>query len=95
MLMQPWLDNSYFPPQIQYGTHDMVIIWMKASLFCSSECARQHGRLYALSSMLRRRDDLGWWLRPLSVADCTAAGGRLTARPYVTTCTDSPRERGV
>lgn len=64
------------------------------SLFCSSECARQHGRLYALSSMLRRPDDLGWWLRPLSVADCTAAGGRLTARPYITTCTDSPRERG-
>lgn len=64
------------------------------SLFCSSECARQHGRLYALCSMLRRPDDLGWWLRPLSVADCTAAGGRLTARPYITTCTDSPRERG-
>lgn len=62
--------------------------------FCSAECARQRSRLYALSSMLCRRDDLGWWLRPLSVADCTAAGGRLTARPYITTCTDSPRARG-
>lgn len=44
--------------------------------------------------MLHCRDDLGWWLRPLSVADCAAAGGRLTARPYITTSTDSPRERG-
>lgn len=35
-------------------------------------------------------------LSSLSVAaadSTTAAGGRLTARPYITTCTDSPRER--
>lgn len=81
-------------PDTADGTQERVIIWMKSSLFCSSECARQCSRLDALSSTLRRRDDLGWWLRPLSVADCTAAGGRLTARPYITTCTDSPREGG-
>lgn len=29
----------------------------------------------------------------VAAADSTAAGGRLTARPYITTCTNSPRER--
>lgn len=30
----------------------------------------------------------------VAAADSTAAGGRLTARPYITTCTNSPRECG-
>lgn len=31
----------------------------------------------------------------VAAADSTAAGGRLTARRYITTCTNSPRERRV